>query len=188
MYDTPSTISPDKARADMASLYAVFGDPADQVPRCEPIVSASMPEPARRLLAHENHMTVTLEEFCAAPVNVIVMKVCRNGNLYARKILLSDSKTGQIVQFGIMRFNFSYCNDEIREEILAEEAPLGRILIEHNVMRRISTHALLKITPNREIMEAFHLDQPARVYGRFATIFCDDEPAVDLLEIVNVKS
>lgn len=183
MFDTPNLLSQDKATANMAELYSTFDEPEENLPACDAIAPDEMPEPHRALLAHHNHMTVTLEDFIGAPVNVSVLTSRRSGNRYARKIMLTNSQTGKVVMCGIMRFNFAHCSDAVRDKILEERTPLGRILIEHGVMRRVTTHALLRITPNEEMKRAFGLHDDAPVYGRFATIFCDNEPAVDLLEI-----
>jgi len=183
MFDTPNLLSQDEATANMAELYSTFDEPEADIPACESVAPDEMPEPDRSLLAHHNHMTVTLEDFIGAPVNVVVVTSRREGNRYARKIILTNSRTGEIVMCGIMRFNFAHCSDAVRDKILEEKTPLGRILIEHDVMRRVTTHALLRITPSAEMRKHFGLNDESPIYGRFATIFCDNEPAVDLLEI-----
>ena len=96
-----------------------------------------MPEPYRELLVHSHHMTVTMEAFHQ---DTVTLKVCRENRVddqYARVILLSLESTGQVVQFGIMRFDLSICNRDTRDEILDGTTPLGRILIQKNIMRRI---------------------------------------------------
>lgn len=174
------------ASSDLTGLYSIFGDPLDQAPQANFVQPTEVPEPYRGLLAHDSHMTVTMEKFYGAPVNVVVLQSLHEGNHYARKILLTNSRTGEVVQFGIMRFNFSWCSDEVRDKILAGNIPLGRILIEHDVLRRISTHALMAIKPNEEIRRHFKIETnngAGVVYGRLATIFCNEEPAVNLLEV-----
>ena len=44
--------------------------------------------------------------------------------------------------------------------------------------------ALWKITTGPELCRAFGLAQPTTTYGRTALIYCNDEPAVELLEII----
>ena len=185
MSDTPKIILPTRTSEDMADLFENFGQHEASVPSACVLATSQVPEPFRSLLSHENHMTVTLEEHIGGPVKVHVLEEARNENQYARKSLLTDAATGKVVQFGILRFNFDHCRDEVRDRILEGNTPLGRILIEHDVLRRISTHALLRINPNEEIMTHFGLTEITPVYGRLATIFCNEEPAVDLLEIVS---
>ena len=89
-----------------------------------------------------------------------------------------------MVQFGIMRVRLGYCSEAVQKEIIAEKTPLGRILIQHNVLRRIEPTAFLRVIPGTAMMKWFGLDRPKPSYGRLAYIHCDDQPAVELLEIV----
>ena len=65
-----------------------------------------------------------------------------------------------------------------------DDQPLGRILIRHNVLRRIEPTAFVRVVPGPTMMQWFGLDQPTPTYGRLAYIHCDEQPAVELLEIV----
>ena len=177
------------ASADTEGLYSIFGVEPDQMPKVEVVSAEEMAEPYRSLLAHDNHMTVTMERFHGTKVDVKVLEEIKGGDLYARKIILTHGETGKTVQYGLVRLNFQFMNDEVRDQILERKIPLGRVLIDHNVMRRISTHALLKMTPNDELREIFGIEAPSAgdeepvIWGRLATIFCNEEPAIDLLEV-----
>ena len=72
----------------------------------------------------------------------------------------------------------------MREEILAAQTPLGRILIQHRVLREVTSEAYLRVESDDPLVARFGLPEPRVAYGRLATIFCDGVPAVDLLEIV----
>ena len=61
----------------------------------------------------EEHMTVTVEEFHHSPVDVVLAKKTVLPH-YARKILLSRQTDGRVVQFGIVRLNFSYLAPEVQ--------------------------------------------------------------------------
>ena len=174
---------PGLAPKSIEDLYGIFGERA---PASRPVAPERVPQPYRRLLAHQNHMTVTLESHHDTLVKLTVLASAHLDHLYARKILLHHGETMSVVQFGIMQFNFAYCSAEVRDLILAQKIPLGRILASSGALRRISTHGLLAVTPDAEIRTHFGLSTSdiGPVYGRLATIFCDGEPAVDLLEIV----
>ena len=88
------------------------------------------------------------------------------------------------MQFGIARVNLCYCSPAVRAEILAARTPLGRILIQHNVLRRIEPTAFLRVIPGSAMMEWFELERSRPTYGRLAYIHCDGQPAIELLEIV----
>ncbi len=144
---------------------------------------ALTPEPYKQLLVHDHHMTVTMEEFHDCRVDVKILSRHFEENTYSRKILLLKSGRDTVVQFGIVRFNFDYVTEKVREEIIEGETPLGRVLINHNVLRHIDLAAVLRIAPGPELLEYFQMSPGGVTYGRLATIFCNRQPAVDLLEI-----
>jgi chorismate-pyruvate lyase len=168
---------------DMRKLFALFS-PADDMPEYEFVAPDEVPPPYHGLLVHEHHMTVTVEAHHGGPVDVRVLARRHDGDSYARKILLALQSTGRIVQFGIARVNLGFCSQVVRAEILAAGTPLGRILIQHNVLRRIEPTAFLRVIPGPAMMEWFSLHQPRPTYGRLAYIHCDGKPAIELLEIL----
>src|SRR5690606_17267687 len=103
--------------------------------------------------------------------------------MYCRKILLTKRGTDQVVQFGLVRFDFSYVTPAVRDEILSEQIPLGRVLIRHNVLRHIHLGALLRIDAGPGLARYLDMCRGDETFGRLATIFCNGRPAVDLLEI-----
>lgn len=174
---------PKPIRPDLESLLAAF-PPADYLLAWEFVLASEVPEPYRRLLVHEYHMTVTIEAHHGGLVDVEVLDKKTDQHAYARKILLRLQRSGKVVQFGLMRVHLEFCDAEVRAEILSEKRPLGRILIEHNVLRRIETTAFLKVTPGPQMLSWFGLATPVPTYGRLALIHCDGHAAVELLEIV----
>jgi chorismate-pyruvate lyase len=177
------TIPVKKIAPDLYSLFAPF-PPALDLPSFEYIPADSMPEPYHTLLVHQHHMTVTVEKHHGDLVNVHILARRQQESSYARKIVLSLQKTGRIVQFGIVRINLDLCSPEVREEIVAGQTPLGRVLIEHNVLRRIELTAYLKIDAGPAQMAWFGQTGRATLYGRLGYIHCDEQPAVELLEIL----
>ncbi len=129
-------------------------------------------------------MTVTVEAFHRDKVDVRVLASAESDGIYAREILLALRQSGQVVQYGVMRIHFQHCSQGIRDAIIAGREPLGRILIEHDVLRRIQPQAFLRVAPGPAMMNWFGLSQPLTTYGRRAVIYCNREPAVELLEIV----
>src|SRR5207245_466676 len=109
--------------------------------------------PYHGLLVHEYHMTVTVEAFHDSLVDVQVLAEKKDQDLYARKILLTLQKTGRVVLFGLMRVHLHFCSPLVQAEILARKTPLGRILIKHEVFRRIEPTAYLRILPGPAMMK-----------------------------------
>jgi len=168
---------------ELRSLTELFPDEKPLIASAEHIPSALTPEPYKRMLVHDQHMTVTMEDFHHASVDVRVINERLDGDLYSRKILLTKTESNDVVQFGIVRFNFEYVTQAVREEILSGQIPMGRVLIDHNVLRHIDMGAILQITAGPALAEYLQMSTGNVTYGRLATIFCNKRPAVDLLEI-----
>lgn len=177
-------VSPSHSIPDLAELVGLFYDDGGQLGSFEEVPRDRVPPPYRELLVHEHHMTVTVEAYHRCPVEVRVVRKRVSDSRYARLILLVRQSDGAVVQFGIMRVNFALLNDAVRDRILAEETPLGRILIEQDVLREIRLFSLWRVTPGPDLCKLFGLDDARTTYGRTAIIDCNGEPAVELLEIV----
>jgi hypothetical protein len=143
-----------------------------------------VPDPYRQMLVHHVHMTVTVEDYYKQPVSIEVLASRRVGESYGRETLLQLSSSKQTVQFGAVRIDLTCCADGVRNAIMEEKTPLGRVLIDNNVLRRIEPTAFLQITPGPKIAGWFGLSRPETCYGRLGVIFCDDRPAIAVLEIL----
>jgi len=165
-------------------LYSLFPDSPDRSHAVE-VPSSDVPEPYHRLLVHNHHMTITVEQFYRSPVDVRVLCCRRLGNEYARKILLATHGTGQVVQFGLVRINLGVCPELVRNEILEGKIPLGRVLIQHNMLRRIEPVAFLRVSLAPTMAGWFGVDQGTTTFGRLGVIYTTgDRPAVEVLEIL----
>ncbi len=168
---------------DYAALYGRFPDP-DGIPPAETIPSYELPEPYRALLAHHHHMTVTVENFYRDRVDVRVLASRRDGAEYSRKILLELAGSRRVVQFGIVGIDLDLLSPAVRDRIVAEETPLGRVLIEHNVLREVHPTGYLRIAPNASLRTWFGMADDAPLYGRLGVITADGRPAIEVLEIL----
>lgn len=168
---------------ELNSLIDLFPNDPPLIRKVEHVPAALVPQPYREMLVHDKHMTVTMERYHHSPVDVQVIDRKHDEKLYCREILLSKQGTGEVVQFGIVRFNFQYVTAAVRHEIVSEGTPLGRVLINHNVLRHIDLGALLRIECGQRLAGYFGVENGSETYGRLATIFCNRQPAVDLLEI-----
>ena len=139
---------------------------------------------AQELLDHDEHMTVTVEDYHGCSVSVEVLETRTTDTHYARKILLRRERDSEVVQFGLVRLNLSYLDPAVRREIESQQAPLGRVLIEHDVLRKVRLLSLWRLDPGPELCEWFQLATPVTCFGRTALIYCNGVPAVELLEIV----
>ena len=165
------------------SLTALFPGPDDRL-EYQIVSGDEVPEPYRGLLVHEHHMTVTVEAYHGGPVDVRILARRRDGPFYARKILLVHRDTGRVVQFGIVRLDLDQTSEPVREAILAGQTPVGRILVEHDVLRRIEPTAYLRIRPHEAQRAWFGVAEAEAYYGRLAVIHFNGTPVVEVLEIV----
>ncbi len=164
-------------------LFAPFG-PADDLPEYAFVLPDAVPPPYHDLLVHRHHMTVTVESHHGDLVDVRILARKLEGDSYTRKIVLALQGTGRVVQFGIARVHLNYCSAPVREAIVAGRTPLGRILIQHNVLRVVEPTAFLRIQAGPAVATWFGLAEARPTYGRLAVIYCDGQEAIEVLEIV----
>ncbi|HUY32592.1 MAG TPA: hypothetical protein VMV69_07395 [Pirellulales bacterium] len=169
---------------DLETLSRLFYDALESLGEFTEVAAGELPDAYRGLLAHDAHMTVSVERFHGGPVSVRVLDRRVTSTHYARKIVLQRESDGRVVQFGIMRVNFGCLSPEVRAEIQSEAVPLGRILIQHDVLRQVQLFSLWRITTGAELTRLFGLQRPGVTYGRTALIDLNGMPAVELIEIV----
>src|SRR5690606_37875717 len=99
---------------ELTRLIAPFPTEKPLFERVEHIPASITPEPYRTMLVHEHHMTVAMETHHGCAVDVTVEDEWREGNVYARKSVLTRSDDGTPVQFGLVHFNFQYVTDPVR--------------------------------------------------------------------------
>lgn len=146
-------------------------------------------------------MTVTVEAHhrCAVDVHVertrygeisgneLGRKRSKNGpnrSWYAREITLHRITDRRPVQYGIVRLYQDLLAPDVWEEIRSEQTPLGRVLIEHNVLREVQLCGLWQITAGKPLANLLWQTSGSLLYGRTALIYCDRQPAIELIEIV----
>jgi hypothetical protein len=130
-------------------------------------------------------MTKVLEAQYGRPMELEVVKQHLDDEFYTRKIILRPAGTDVIVEVGVVRLNFRFMSREVREEILKRETPLGAILIRHKVLRKVEPRWFLKFPANAPLLAAAGAIFPHVTYGRIGTIYCNHEPAIEVLEIVS---
>jgi len=175
--------------AALADLCDGFFDEVEFVYDCPRLTAEQIPPPLDRLLVHREHMTARLEAYYGQPVDLHVLAEQREDDRYARKIALTLRGLPTVVEFGIASIRLHYLPEAARAAVLQRREPLGDILIRHNVLRRISPRWYFRFPPDTPIATAL-LGEAAEhggdrpVIGRVGTIYCDEEPAIELLEVV----
>jgi len=150
------------------------------------VSAEEMPADYRRLLAHERHMTLVLQEYHGTTVDLYVMDRRHEGDFYTRKIFLTKAHQARDVELGVVRLDFRQMADIVRREIVTGQTPLGAILVRHDVHRRIESRWYLRFPAGSPILAWFGREGAGPFYGRIGTIYCDHEPAIELLEIATL--
>jgi hypothetical protein len=149
--------------------------------------AAELPEPCRTLLVHDQHMTAVLQAHYGLPVELHVLQEHQDADVYTRLIVLClQGRSNEVVETGIMRLSLRLMTDGVRREILSRSAPLGDILIRHDVMRRIEPRWFLQLQGRSPLLEPFGRSV-APACGRIGIIHCDGQPAIELLEVVRAE-
>lgn len=152
----------------------------------EAVAVEALPQRHRTLLAHNDHMTVALESYHQSPVSVTAVAEWQDEASYARASLLSRQSDGAVVQFGMMRIWLGDLPAEAQQEITGKKAPLGRVLIDHNLLREVELITLWKITPGPVLEKHLDANGKTPIFGRSAQILVDERPTVQMLEIVKL--
>jgi chorismate-pyruvate lyase len=166
-------------------LAGLFYSELAELGAFEEVLAEAVPEPYRKLLAHHEHMTVAVEQHHGCKVDVEVLRAQTDGDYYSRKILLHRQSDRGVVLFGIPRINLRLLADDVRREIVGQTTPLGRVLIEHNIMREVQLASLYRVEPGPDLQRLMGLPANATTYGRTAFIYLDGYIAIELLEIVS---
>jgi chorismate-pyruvate lyase len=178
--------SADLYTGSASRLAELFHDSLDALGTFESVQASDLPDDARALLAHNNHMTVTLESFHNSPVDVEILAERADDGSYAREVLLRHQSDRSIVQFGIMRIWLADLTAIAERDIRQQKLPLGRVLIDHGVLREVELMNLWRIHPSEHVDKHLGGGDIGEVFGRTAQILVDQRPTVQLLEIVGV--
>ena len=180
-----SSDSSDLFLGSISRLAMLFHSDTNKLGKISIVTPESLPVNAAKLLAHNEHMTVTLEVFHDCLVDVQVVAEQESDSSYAREIVLKRQSDGMSVQYGFMRIWLDGLPDDVRKEIHQRSAPLGRILIQHNLLRHVELMAFWQIEPSKYLQEKLEVQEGTLVYGRTAQILVGERPTVQLLEIIN---
>ena len=166
----------------MEELYALRGQP---VPPIAPVKPREMPQPQRSLLAHQNDMTSTLEQFYQKKLHVEVLARRAVESEYFREVSLRLGQDGQRVEYGAIKIMLDLLPVEVRQEILRERQPLGRILTESGVYFASRPRFYLRVTSDDFVNGALGLSVPQLLYGRRNTLVdARERPLAEIVEIL----
>lgn len=150
-----------------------------------PIAGHVIPQPYHQLLVHHGLMTATLERFYGARTILHVLEEVRRGNRYARKILLALQGSNRVVEYAVMEVSQDSCVGGLWDAIIEAKKPLGRILMENHVKRRVEPEQYFQLMPGSEIMTHYKMDRPTWLFGRTTAHYWDGKLAAHVLEVLS---
>jgi len=162
-------------------FYALAKRP---LPEIEQIGSDDLPEPYRKLLAHQHDMTPTLEKFHDERIYLNVISRQTRGDFYFREVILLTQRTRTPVEFGAIKINLGLFPAGARRLILEEQEPLGTILGEFKISHTSRPKAFLRIEADAFIKGALQLRGKQELFGRRNTLY--DPHHFPLAEIVEI--
>ena len=155
-----------------------------ELPRVRTVEPDEIPLPYRSLLVHENDMTLTLERHFGGRVVLRSLSTFTMGQWYFRRVLLVQEFSGRPLEMGAIRMKLRAFTQRIREQILANRIPLGRILRDGRVDYQSRPKSFLSVTPNGEMMGVFWMREPRTLYGRRTEIFQRGTKIGDIVEVL----
>ena len=155
-----------------------------ELPRVRTVEPDEIPLPYRSLLVHENDMTLTLERHFGGQMVLRSLSTFTMGQWYFRRVLLVQEFSGRPVEMGAIRMKLRAFTRRIREQILANRIPLGRILRDGRVDYQSRPKSFLSVTPNGEMMGVFWMREPRTLYGRRTEIFQRGTKIGDIVEVL----
>ena len=149
------------------------------------VVSADqIPPPYQSLLVHRIDMTLTLERHFGGRVCLRPLSTFADGRSYFRRVLLVHEDSGRPVEMGAIRMRLDAFSDGLREQVLANEVPLGRLLRDEQFDYESRVLAFLAVTPNPEMMGVFWMRSPDVLYGRRTEIIRRGAKIGDIVEVL----
>ena len=165
-------------------LDSVYVRSGVALPAVKAIQPDDIPMPYRSLLVHTNDMTLTLERHFGGRVLLRPLSTFLHGHWYFRRVLLAQEYTGRPVEMGAIRIQVSVFSKHVRQQILANEIPLGRLLRDGGVQYESRPKAFLAVTPNSEMMGVFWMRESRTLYGRRTEMIHEGAKIGDIVEIL----
>ena len=130
-------------------------------------------------------MTSTLENHDAQRVHLRVIGRQTTGDDYSREVLLVLDGTERPVEFGAIHIHLSRFPRSIRELILEERLPLGRILNDHAIPYLSQPRAYLRLASDPTIDRLLNLRGAHILFGRHNRLSNPaGKPLADIVEIL----
>lgn len=136
------------------------------LPRMTRVPPDGLPRPYRRLLAHCNDMTPTLEAFHGAPLALRVVQRETTPEVHAREVVLAISSAGPPVAYGAICIHLDQFEAPVRQRILEEREPFGAVLQAEAIAHLCWPQAFLQVQADDRMRHLLQLPRSVPLYGR----------------------
>src|SRR5207302_1539503 len=108
----------------------------------------------------------TLEQHFGGRITLRTLSTFSQGGSYFRRVLLALEYSGRPVEMGALRINLQAFRRPVRQKILGNTIPLGRLLRDARVDFKSQATRFLRLLPNSEMLGVFWMREPRPLYGR----------------------
>jgi hypothetical protein len=174
--------------AQPASIFDPLGDFYRQLqlplPKIRQVAAHEMPEPERRLLAHNRDMTPTLEAAHGRSIHLRVLEHVVNDGMVRRLVALMLDEVNTPVEMGAIRIFLDRLPARARDAVLEEREPFGAVLRRTGVRHSSRPQAYFRVTADALMRDALQIGRRS-LYGRRNTIWdSEDAPLAEVVEIL----
>jgi chorismate-pyruvate lyase len=136
------------------------------LPHATAVDADGIPEPCRRILAHDRDMTPTLEEIFGEGIALGVLKYSLSDDVFSRTIVLSLESSRIPVVFGAIKIYLELLPPAARSLVVEMGQPLGAILRSQGIEHRSRPSGYFEVDCDELIATHLKLQEPGRLYGR----------------------
>lgn len=179
---------PPRDRGLLYPLDVAYDRSGVQHPQVTVVAPDEIPQPYQSLLVHDIDMTVTLERHFGGRVTLRPLATFTRGRSYFRRVLLVHEYSGRPVEMGAIRMRLDAFDQGLRDQILKNTIPLGRLLRDARFKYQSRAVAFLAVTPNPEMMGVFWMREPHVLYGRRTEIMRGGSKIGDIVEVLPLVS
>lgn len=130
-------------------------------------------------------MTSTLENYYKEKLRVELLGSHTVGQEYFREVILRLEQSQRRVEFGAIKIMLDLFPRQVREEILREQQPLGRILTESGVEFSSQPRGYFQLASDDFINRALSLSDSQLLFGRRNTLVDPwERPLAEIVEIL----
>ena len=155
------------------------------MPEITPLFDWHMPEPFKKLLAHERNMTPTLEAYYNDSIHIERLNVVPDRDECSREVILRLDKNKRPVEYGASRIFVNRLPAKAMDQICEGRVPLGSILNQNNCEHTVELSGFFKVKPTSFFTNVFSDTNGTALYGRRNRLVAlDGNPIAEVCEIL----